>query len=59
MKKIDVRYEMLSAPNDGYDEEGRWLGMTPEEVERWLAELREHALLRESLYHFAPSSLPN
>jgi hypothetical protein len=29
-------YPRLSAPNDGYDENDRWLGMTPEEVVKWL-----------------------
>ena len=28
-------------PMRGYDHEGKWMGMTPEEVEKWLADWRQ------------------
>lgn len=33
MPKMDKKYPYLCAPNDGYDENDRWMGMTPEEVD--------------------------
>jgi len=38
---VEIKYPMLQGPNDGYDENDRWMGMTPEEVAVWLEEARE------------------
>ena len=33
---VEVKFPALSEPNDGFDENDRWLGMTPEEVEEFI-----------------------
>ena len=40
---VEIKYPMLQGPNDGYDENDRWIGMTPEEVAVWLQQGREDA----------------
>jgi hypothetical protein len=55
VSKIQVKYPALSAFNDGYDKDGRWNGMTPEEVNKAIGE----AMQRVRLIHWTPSSVPN
>ena len=57
--KVQVKYPMLSAPNDGYDENGLWRGMTPVEVAALVERMREQAAQRRILYHWTPSSPPS
>lgn len=38
---VEIKYPMLQGPNDGYDENDRWLGMTQEEVAVWLEQGQE------------------
>jgi len=38
---VEIKYPMLQGPNDGYDENDRWLGMTPDEVRVWQKELND------------------
>lgn len=45
--KVDHLYPMLCAPNDGYDENGRWMGMTPEEVTVWLEGVEQRFFLAQ------------
>ena len=37
---VPIKYPMLERPNNGYDENDLWNGMTPEEVEADLKEIR-------------------
>lgn len=38
---VEINYPMLQGPNDGYDGNDRWMGMTPAEVAVWLERGRE------------------
>lgn len=57
--KVHVEHPHLSAPNDGYDENGLWCGMTQAEVKAFC---KQNALERERLRfldHWVPSSPAN
>ena len=53
---IKIKFPMLQAPpNNGYDENDRWMGMTEEEVAKWLEKINRHFLLR----FFEPRGRPH
>ncbi len=52
--KVDHLYPMLCAPNDGYDENDLWMGLTPEEVSLRL----EADEQRRFLVHWSPNIRP-
>lgn len=42
---VEVKWPALQEPNDGFDENDRWLGMTPEELDAWLEEVLQRMYL--------------
>jgi hypothetical protein len=42
---------MLEGPNNGYDENGRWNGMTREEVAEWLKDMKREGEIRWWSWH--------
>lgn len=52
---VEVKWPALQAPNDGFDENDRWLGMTPEELEEWLKGVME----RIALVQWTPDCEPS
>lgn len=42
---VEVKFPSLSEPNNGYDENDLWLGMTPEEVEAWIEDVLQEIFL--------------
>lgn len=42
---VEVKWPTLQEPNDGFDENDRWLGMTPEELTAWLEEVMQRIKL--------------
>ena len=57
--KVHVKFPHLSAPNDGYDENGLWCGMTQEEVKAFCRQCDVEAEQMKILYHWVPSSPAN
>lgn len=57
--KVYIRYPYLSAPNDGYDEDGLWCGMTPEEVKAFCRQCDVEREQMRILYHWVPPSSAN
>lgn len=55
MKKIASIADQFD-PKYGFDENGLWRGMTREDVDHMLAEMREKARLRNMLFHCQPPS---
>jgi hypothetical protein len=49
---VKVKFPMLSAPNDGFDENDLWMGLTPEEVHRQYLEHLQDMKRREALRRF-------
>lgn len=45
--KVHVEFPHLSAPNNGYDENGLWNGMTPDQVRVWLQEFDYECMLHD------------
>lgn len=53
MPKRDKEYPHLCAPNDGYDENNLWMGLTPEEADAKGAEFRKWCQQRKAA-HWQP-----
>jgi hypothetical protein len=50
---VKVKFPHLSAPNDGFDENNLWMGLTPEEVAKRYQDHLQEMKRRDAIRRFA------